>query len=355
MKKTALYEKHLELNAKMIDFAGYLMPVQYEGVVAEHISVKKDVGVFDVSHMGEFYIHGDKAEEFLQSVLSNDISILKNGQAQYNCIPNESGGIVDDLILYKFETNRYMLVVNASNINKDWEFLANKNVFGVQMINVSDDYSLISVQGPKSKNVLQSIFDFDLESVGYYHFVFLDGLIISNTGYTGCGGFEIYCKNEFASDLWDKIFKAGKDYKIKPIGLAARDTLRLEMGFCLYGNDINDNTSPIEAGLGWVTRPSTNFINAEVLGKQKSEGTSNNLIGFELQERGIPRTDHSLFDLNGNLIGRVTSGTQAPSLGKGIGLGYVPKKFSEVGTEIQLQVRNKMLRAKIISLPFYKA
>ena len=256
MKKTALYEKHLELNAKMIDFAGYLMPVQYEGVVAEHISVKKNVGVFDVSHMGEFYIHGDKAEEFLQSVLSNDISILKNGQAQYNCIPNESGGIVDDLILYKFETNRYMLVVNASNINKDWEFLANKNVFGVQMINVSDDYSSF-VQGPKSKYFLQSIFDFDLESVGYYHFV-LDGLIISNTGYTGCGGFEIYCKNG-ASDLWDKIFKAGKDYKIKPIGLAARDTLRLEMGFCLYGNDINDNTSPIEAGLSWITKTNKIF------------------------------------------------------------------------------------------------
>jgi aminomethyltransferase len=296
MKKTALYEKHIELNAKMIDFAGYLMPVQYEGVVAEHISVKKDVGVFDVSHMGEFYIHGDKAEEFLQSVLSNDISILKNGQAQYNCIPNESGGIVDDLILYKFETNRYMLVVNASNINKDWEFLANKNVFGVQMINVSDDYSLISVQGPKSKNVLQSIFDFDLESVGYYHFVFLDGLIISNTGYTGCGGFEIYCKNEFASDLWDKIFKAGRDYKIKPIGLAARDTLRLEMGFCLYGNDINDNTSPIEAGLSWITKTNKIFTSSNIFKNQKEKGVDKKLIGFKMLEKSIPRKDYEILN-----------------------------------------------------------
>lgn len=352
MKKTALYEKHLELNAKMIDFAGYLMPVQYEGVVAEHISVKKDVGVFDVSHMGEFYIHGDKAEEFLQSVLSNDISILKNGQAQYNCIPNESGGIVDDLILYKFETNRYMLVVNASNINKDWEFLANKNVFGVQMINVSDDYSLISVQGPKSKNVLQSIFDFDLESVSYYHFVFLDGLIISNTGYTGCGGFEIYCKNEFASDLWDKIFKAGKDYKIKPIGLAARDTLRLEMGFCLYGNDINDNTSPIEAGLSWITKTNKIFTSSNIFKNQKEKGVNKKLIGFKMLEKSIPRKDYEILNADHKIIGIVTSGTMSPSLNFGIGLGYVKSGFEEIDTEIFIKIRKNIKKAIIVKTPF---
>ena len=352
MKKTALYEKHLELNAKMIDFAGYLMPVQYEGVVAEHISVKKDVGVFDVSHMGEFYIHGDKAEEFLQSVLSNDISILKNGQAQYNCIPNESGGIVDDLILYKFETNRYMLVVNASNINKDWGFLANKNVFGVQMINVSDDYSLISVQGPKSKNVLQSIFDFDLESVGYYHFVFLDGLIISNTGYTGCGGFEIYCKNEFASDLWDKIFKAGKDYKIKPIGLAARDTLRLEMGFCLYGNDINDNTSPIEAGLSWITKTNKIFTSSNIFKNQKEKGVNKKLIGFKMLEKSIPRKDYEILNADHKIIGIVTSGTMSPSLNFGIGLGYVKSGFEEIDTEIFIKIRKNIKKAIIVKTPF---
>lgn len=352
MKKTALYEKHLELNAKMIDFAGYLMPVQYEGVVAEHISVKKNVGVFDVSHMGEFYIHGDKAEEFLQSVLSNDISILKNGQAQYNCIPNESGGIVDDLILYKFETNRYMLVVNASNINKDWEFLANKNVFGVQMINVSDDYSLISVQGPKSKNVLQSIFDFDLESVGYYHFVFLDGLIISNTGYTGCGGFEIYCKNEFASDLWDKIFKAGKDYKIKPIGLAARDTLRLEMGFCLYGNDINDNTSPIEAGLSWITKTNKIFTSSNIFKNQKEKGVNKKLIGFKMLEKSIPRKDYEILNADHKIIGIVTSGTMSPSLNFGIGLGYVKSGFEEIDTEIFIKIRKNIKKAIIVKTPF---
>ena len=352
MKKTALYEKHLELNAKMIDFAGYLMPVQYEGVVAEHISVKKDVGVFDVSHMGEFYIHGDNAEEFLQSVLSNDISILKNGQAQYNCIPNESGGIVDDLILYKFETNRYMLVVNASNINKDWEFLANKNVFGVQMINVSDDYSLISVQGPKSKNVLQSIFDFDLESVGYYHFVFLDGLIISNTGYTGCGGFEIYCKNEFASDLWDKIFKAGKDYKIKPIGLAARDTLRLEMGFCLYGNDINDNTSPIEAGLSWITKTNKIFTSSNIFKNQKEKGVNKKLIGFKMLEKSIPRKDYEILNADHKIIGIVTSGTMSPSLNFGIGLGYVKSGFEEIDTEIFIKIRKNIKKAIIVKTPF---
>ena len=352
MKKTALYEKHLELNAKMIDFAGYLMPVQYEGVVAEHISVKKDVGVFDVSHMVEFYIHGDKAEEFLQSVLSNDISILKNGQAQYNCIPNESGGIVDDLILYKFETNRYMLVVNASNINKDWEFLANKNIFGVQMINVSDDYSLISVQGPKSKNVLQSIFDFDLESVGYYHFVFLDGLIISNTGYTGCGGFEIYCKNEFASDLWDKIFKAGKDYKIKPIGLAARDTLRLEMGFCLYGNDINDNTSPIEAGLSWITKTNKIFTSSNIFKSQKEKGVNKKLIGFKMLEKSIPRKAYEILNADHKIIGIVTSGTMSPSLNFGIGLGYVKSGFEEIDTEIFIKIRKNIKKAIIVKTPF---
>ena len=350
--KTALYEKHTGLNAKMIEFAGYLMPVQYEGVVAEHLCVKENVGVFDVSHMGEFYVFGDKTEDFLQSVLSNDVSTLKKGQAQYNCIPNETGGIVDDLILYKLESDRFMLVVNASNIKKDWDFLNKKNVFDVQMINVSNDYSLISVQGPKSINVLQSIFDFDMNTIKYYNFIFSDGLIISNTGYTGCGGFEIYCKNEKASDLWDKIFKVGENYNIKAIGLAARDTLRLEMGFCLYGNDINDESSPIEAGLSWITKTDKVFTSSELFKNQKENGVSKKLIGFKMLEKAIPRKDYEILNSKNEIIGKVTSGTMSPSLGFGIGLGYVKSGFEKIDTDIYIKIRKNIKKAIIVKTPF---
>ena len=350
--KTALYEKHTGLNAKMIEFAGYLMPVQYEGVVAEHLCVKENVGVFDVSHMGEFYVFGDKTEDFLQSVLSNDVSTLKKGQAQYNCIPNETGGIVDDLILYKLESDRFMLVVNASNIKKDWDFLNKKNVFDVQMINVSNDYSLISVQGPKSINVLQSIFDFDMNTIKYYNFIFSDGLIISNTGYTGCGGFEIYCKNEKASDLWDKIFKVGENYNIKAIGLAARDTLRLEMGFCLYGNDIDDESSPIEAGLSWITKTDKVFTSSELFKNQKENGVSKKLIGFKMLEKAIPRKDYEILNSKNEIIGKVTSGTMSPSLGFGIGLGYVKCGFEKIDTEIYIKIRKNIKKAIIVKTPF---
>ncbi len=350
--KTALYEKHTGLNAKMIEFAGYLMPVQYEGVVAEHLCVKENVGVFDVSHMGEFYVFGDKTEDFLQSVLSNDVSTLKKGQAQYNCIPNETGGIVDDLILYKLESDRFMLVVNASNIKKDWDFLNKKNVFDVQMINVSNDYSLISVQGPKSINVLQSIFDFDMNTIKYYNFIFSDGLIISNTGYTGCGGFEIYCKNEKASDLWDKIFKVGENYSIKAIGLAARDTLRLEMGFCLYGNDIDDESSPIEAGLTWITKTDKVFTSSELFKNQKENGVSKKLIGFKMLEKAIPRKDYEILNSKNEIIGKVTSGTMSPSLGFGIGLGYVKSGFEKIDTDIYIKIRKNIKKAIIVKTPF---
>ena len=352
MKKTALHDIHEELNAKMIDFAGYMMPVQYEGVNIEHITVKKNVGVFDVSHMGEFYVHGDEAEIFLQSVLSNDISVLKKGQAQYNCIPNEKGGIVDDLILYKFEDNRFMLVVNASNIEKDWEFLNNNNVYNAQLLNVSDSFSLIAIQGPNALDVLNPLFDIELSEIKYYHFEYFDGIIVSNTGYTGCGGFEIYCKNEIAVDLWAKIFISGKKYDIKPIGLAARDTLRLEMGFCLYGNDIDDNTSPIEAGLSWITKTNKEFTSSKIFIKQKKEGIRKKLIGFKMLEKGIPRKDYDILNNANEIIGVVTSGTMSPSLNIGIGLGYIKIENSELETEIYIQIRKNVKKAVIVKTPF---
>ena len=352
MKKTALHEIHKDLNAKMIDFAGYMMPVQYEGVNIEHINVKNNVGVFDVSHMGEFYVHGDEAETFLQSVLSNDVSVINKGQAQYNCIPNENGGIVDDLILYKFEDNRFMMVVNASNIEKDWEFLNNKNIYNTQLINVSDSFSLIAVQGPNALNVLNPIFDIDLNEIKYYHFEYINGIIVSNTGYTGCGGFEIYCRNEIAVDLWAKIFESGKKYGIKPIGLAARDTLRLEMGFCLYGNDIDDNTSPIEAGLSWITKTHKEFTSSKIFLKQKKEGISKKLIGFKMLEKGIPRKDYDILNNENEKIGVVTSGTMSPSLNIGIGLGYVNIENSSVETEIFIQIRKNRKKAVIVNTPF---
>ena len=336
----------------MIDFAGFAMPVQYEGVNVEHNNVKNNVGVFDVSHMGEFYIYGDEAEVFLQSVLSNDISILKIGQAQYNCLPNENGGIVDDMILYKFEADRYMLVVNASNIEKDLHFLNSKNNYNARIIDVSNDYSLISVQGPNSVNVLNPLFNIDLIEIKYYHFRYIDGVIISNTGYTGCGGFEIYCKNEIAKDLWIKIFNNGKKYNIKAIGLAARDTLRLEMGFCLYGNDINDDTSPIEAGLSWITKLNKKFTSSELFKKQKKNGVTKKLVGFKMIEKAIPRNGYNIFNKQKKVIGIVTSGTMSPSMNIGIGLGYVRIENSTVETEIFIEIRNKFKKAIIVTTPF---
>ena len=336
----------------MIDFAGFSMPVQYEGVNVEHNNVKNNVGIFDVSHMGEFYIHGDEAEVFLQSVLSNDISILKIGQAQYNCLPNENGGIVDDMILYKFEADRYMLVVNASNIEKDLHFLNSKNNYNARIIDVSNDYSLISVQGPNSVNVLNPLFNIDLKEIKYYNFGYIDGVIISNTGYTGCGGFEIYCKNEIAKDLWIKIFNNGKKYNIKAIGLAARDTLRLEMGFCLYGNDIDDDTSPIEAGLSWITKLNKKFTSSELFKKQKKNGVTKKLVGFKMIEKAIPRNGYNIFNKQKKVIGIVTSGTMSPSMNIGIGLGYVRIENSTIETEIFIEIRNKFKKAIIVTTPF---
>ena len=352
MKKTPLYDYHLRYDAKLVDFAGFLMPIQYEGVSIEHNCVKNNVGVFDVSHMGEFIISGQKSESFLQSVLSNDVSILKSGQAQYNCMPNENGGIVDDLILYKLDINKYMLVVNASNIEKNLAFLNNKNDGIVNIDNLSNSYSLISVQGPNSLNVLEKLFKLELVNLKYYSFLNHNDLIISNTGYTGCGGYEIYCKNDDAISLWEDIFEAGLEFNIKPIGLAARDTLRLEMGFCLYGNELNDETSPIEAGLSWITKTNKTFTSSSLFIKQKEDGVTKKLIGFEMSEKAIPRKGYNIFSLDKKKIGIVTSGTMSPSLKKGIGLGYVESVFSSIDNKIYIEIRKNMKQALIVKTPF---
>ncbi len=359
MKNTALSHIHEQLGAKMVPFAGYNMPVSYEGVNAEHETVRKNVGVFDVSHMGEFLITGPHALNLIQKVCSNDVAKIVDGQAQYNCLPNETGGIVDDLIVYRLEAEKWLLVVNASNIEKDWNWISNHNTMGAEMRNLSEDYSLLAIQGPKAIEAMQSLTSEDLSAIKFYHFKVADfagieHVIISATGYTGSGGFEIYCKNNEVEQVWNKVMEAGKKFGIKPIGLAARDTLRLEMGFCLYGNDINDTTSPLEAGLGWITKFTKDFVNSENLKKQKEEGVKRKLIGFELNERGIPRHDYEIVDKDGNNIGIVTSGTMAPSLNKGIGMGYVNSENSEVGTEIFIQIRNKPVAATIVKTPFYK-
>ena len=359
MKDIALVEKHIELGAKMVPFAGYNMPVQYEGVNVEHETVRNGVGVFDVSHMGEFMLKGADALNLIQKISSNDASKLFPGRAQYSCMPNNKGGIVDDLLIYMIAENEYMLVVNASNIEKDWNWIQQHNEYDVDMINLSDEMSLFAIQGPKSNLVLQQLTSVDLNEIKYYHFtkgVFAgeDDVLLSATGYTGSGGFEIYVHNDIASRVWDAIFEAGKEYSIKPIGLAARDTLRLEMGFCLYGNDINDETSPLEAGLGWITKFTKDFVNSAALLKQKEEGVKRKLIGFEMIDRGIPRNGYSIIDKNSNVIGHVTSGTMGPSVKKAIGLGYVKKEFSQDGQEIYLDIRNKKIAARIVKLPFYK-
>mgnify|MGYP000489075311 FL=1 len=359
MKNTALTETHEALGAKMVPFAGYNMPVQYEGINIEHETVRQAVGVFDVSHMGEFLIDGEHALELIQKVSSNDASKLTIGKAQYSCLPNDDGGIVDDLIIYKIKEEQYLLVVNASNIEKDWNWIQSKNDVGANMRDLSEDYSLLAIQGPKAIEAMQSITSHDLSAIKFYNFVVgdfagVEHVIISATGYTGSGGFEIYCKNSDAKQIWDKVFDAGADFGIKPIGLAARDTLRLEMGYCLYGNDIDDTTSPIEAGLGWITKFTKDFTNSEAIKAEKERGIENKLIAFELDERGIPRQGYDIVDHNGNKIGRVTSGTMSPSLGKGIGLGYVPKVFADFHSKINIQIRKKAIPATVIKLPFYK-
>jgi len=360
MKNTALTETHIALGAKMVPFAGYNMPVSYEGVNAEHETVRNGVGVFDVSHMGEFLIEGPKALELIQKVSSNDASKLTVGKAQYSCLPNETGGIVDDLIIYRIKDETYLLVVNASNIEKDWDHISKYNAtINADMRNISEGFSLLAIQGPKAVEAMQSLTSVDLAEIKFYNFVVadfagIDYVIISATGYTGSGGFEIYCKNDEVQQIWDKVFEAGADFDIKPIGLAARDTLRLEMGYCLYGNDINDDTSPFEAGLGWITKFTKDFVNSEALAKEKAHGPERKLIAFELDDRGIPRQDYDIVDGNGKKIGTVTSGTMSPSMGKGIGLGYVPSVFSEVGSKINIQIRKKSVPATIVKLPFYK-
>ncbi len=360
MKQTALSQKHIDLGAKMVEFAGYAMPVQYTGVNEEHEIVRNGVGVFDVSHMGEFILRGEGAIDLIQKISSNDAEKLFDGKAQYACIPNETGGIVDDFLTYRISKNEYLLVVNASNIEKDWNWLVKNNTFDCEMENISEQTSLLAVQGPKAAEAIQALTDRDLDSMPYYThqtctFAGIENVLVSTTGYTGSGGFEIYFPNEAANQIWEAIFTSGKSCGIKPIGLAARDTLRLEMGFCLYGNDIDDNTSPLEAGLGWVTKFTKPFTNSNRLLAEKENGIKNRLVGFELLERGIPRHGYSIVDVNGNEIGKVTSGTMGPSVKKAIGLGYVPNSLSAIGTEILIQVRNKQLKAKVVKLPFYKA
>jgi aminomethyltransferase len=359
MKNTALTEKHIALGAKMVPFAGYNMPVTYEGINAEHATVRNGVGVFDVSHMGEFILKGENALDLIQRVTSNDASKLYDGKVQYSCLPNKDGGIVDDLLVYKIDDKTYMLVVNASNIEKDWNWIQQFNSKGVEMHNISDQTSLLAIQGPKAADALQTLTDVDLASMEYYTFVKgtfagVDNVVISATGYTGAGGFEIYFENQYADQIWDAIFKAGASYNIQPIGLGARDTLRLEMGFCLYGNDIDDTTSPIEAGLGWITIFSKSFTNSEALLAQKEAGIQKKLVGFEMIDRGIPRHDYEIADAEGNIIGKVTSGTQAPSLQKAIGMGYIAKDFTKEGTEIFILIRNTPIKAKVVKFPFYK-
>ncbi len=358
MKYVALNDLHVSLGAKMIEFAGYNMPVLYNNLIQEHQAVRNSVGVFDVSHMGEFLLKGEKALDLIQLVTSNDASKLTDGKVQYSCLPNDQGGIVDDLLVYRYSADEYYLVVNASNIEKDWNWISKHNTFGVEMKNMSDNLSLLAVQGPNAIKVIQKLTETDLSKMEYYTFTTgtvagCEDIIISNTGYTGAGGFELYVWNKDARKLWDALFDAGKEFGITPCGLGARDTLRLEKGFCLYGNDINDTTSPIEAGLGWITKFTKDFIKSDFHKSLKENGTSKKLVGFEMLERGgIPRQHHIIKDVNGQVIGEVTSGTQSPSLNKAIGLGYVSTSYSKVDAEIYIEIRDKQIKAKVVKIPF---
>ena len=357
LKYIPLNDLHVKLGAKMVPFAGFNMPVRYSSDIEEHMTVRNGVGVFDVSHMGEFALKGPDALDLIQRVTSNDASKLVDGQAQYSCLPNKTGGIVDDLIVYKIKDNDYLLVVNASNIEKDWNWISSCNSKNVDMNNISDDICLFAVQGPKATEVVQKLTNKDLSQIKYYHFAIdefagVQNVVMSNTGYTGAGGFEIYVNKQFAEKVWNAIFEAGKPFGIKPIGLGARDTLRLEKGFCLYGNDIDDTTSPIEGGLGWITKFTKDFTNSTAIKKQKDEGVKRKLIGFKMVDKGIPRHDYEIKDVQGAVIGKVTSGTISPVLNVGIGLGYVTTENSAVGQEILISVRNKDLKAVVAKLPF---
>jgi aminomethyltransferase len=349
----------MALGAKMVPFAGYNMPVLYTGINAEHETVRTGVGVFDVSHMGEFILKGEHALDLIQKVTSNDAAVLVDGKIQYSCLPNENGGIVDDLLVYRIDSKTYMLVVNASNIEKDWNWINSYNSWNVEMHNISDKTSLLAVQGPKAAIALQKLTDINLSEMPYYtfkkgKFAGFENILISATGYTGAGGFEIYFENEHALPIWEAIFEAGKEFNIQPIGLGARDTLRLEKGFCLYGNDINDTTSPIEAGLGWITKFTKDFVNSKALLAQKENGVSQKLVGFEMVDKGIARHDYEITDASGNKIGMVTSGTQSPSLQKAVGMGYVKTEYSKAGSEIYVKIREKLLKAKVVQFPFVK-
>jgi aminomethyltransferase len=360
LKSTALEATHVEMGAKMVPFAGYNMPVQYSGLKNEHHAVREAAGMFDVSHMGEFFVEGPDALSFLQKVTSNDVSKLLPGKIQYSCMPNEEGGIVDDLLVYCFSNEHFLLVVNASNMEKDWNHLMQYTAgFDMTMRNESDAYSLLAVQGPKATDILQSLTGVDLSEIKYYHFVIgemagIADVIISATGYTGAGGFELYVFNQDAKKLWDAVMEAGEPNGLLPAGLGARDTLRLEMGMCLYGNDIDDTTSPIEAGLGWITKFTKEFVSSEKFAVQKEAGVSQKLVGFEMIDRGIPRHGYEIADLEGNVIGRVTSGTNSPTTGKNIGMGYVPVALAREGSEFAVVIREKLIKAQVVKLPFVK-
>ena len=361
MKTTPFTEKHIALGAKMHEFAGYNMPIEYSGIIDEHLTVCENVGVFDVSHMGEFWVKGPKALDFLQKVTSNNVAVLTPGKIQYTCFPNEEGGIVDDLLVYHYEPEKYLLVVNAANIEKDWNWCVAHNADGAELENASDRMAQLAVQGPKAILALQKLTDIDLASIPYYTFKVgqmagVDQVIISNTGYTGAGGFEIYFYPKYADQIWKAVFEAGEEFGIKPVGLGARDTLRLEMGFCLYGNDLDDTTSPIEAGLGWITKfvDGKDFTNRAMLEKQKAEGVSRKLVGFEMIDRGIPRHGYSLVNADGEPIGVVTSGTMSPMRKIGIGMGYVKTEYSKAGTEICIDMRGRKLKAVVVKPPFRK-
>ncbi len=358
MKTTALTDLHIGLDAKMVEFAGYNMPVLYTGINQEHAAVRNSVGVFDVSHMGEFILEGPGALALIQQVTTNDASKLTPGKAQYSCLPNKQGGIVDDLLVYKINDEKYLLVVNASNMEKDWNWISQHNKFGVTMTNISDDTSLLAVQGPNALATLQKLTAVDLASIPYYSFTIdalagVENVIISNTGYTGSGGFELYVPNADVKHVWDAVFAAGAEFNIQPIGLGARDTLRLEKGFCLYGNDIDDTTNPLEAGLGWITKlDKGEFNDKEAIAQLKAEGVKRKLVGFEMIEKGIPRHDYPVVNQAGDVIGKVTSGTQSPSLGKAIGMAYVPTELSKPGSEIIIDIRGRQLKAQVVKLPF---
>ena len=360
MKNTPFTQKHIDLGAKMAEFAGYNMPISYSGINDEHAAVRNSAGVFDVSHMGEFILKGEHALDLIQRVTSNDASKLTNGQAQYSCLPNNDGGIVDDLLVYCLETNKaYMLVVNASNIEKDWKWILQFNDRDVEMHNISDKTCLLAIQGPNATKMLQPLTAMDIMNLKYYTFTKgtfagVENVLVSATGYTGAGGVEIYFedKDDDATKIWDAIFEAGKKGGIKPIGLGARDTLRLEMGYCLYGNDIDDTTSPLEAGLGWITKFTKPFTNSAFFEKQKAVGLTKKLVGFEMLEKGIARHDYEIKDFEGNVIGKVTSGTQSPTLGKAIGMGYVASNFATAGSEIYISIRNTLIKAKVVKMPF---